>query len=198
MRAVDDKSRTPMILVLLILLAAGATLAFFFWYVPYRRGRQTVENERMVWRCLKGEDGLAPAERDFHAHDRDGNGVNDFWTADLQGLYRAGLIRRDLAEADADLPKPIPYYGYYYVALKLDESVTPPEPYRQDTDQKSGKVHHREKFAFLAYPADPGVSGIYYLMINENNTVFRARLGAPFPKNWPPDHELKSYWSKPD
>jgi hypothetical protein len=62
---------------------------------------------------------LAVAEADFRSNDRDGNGVNDFWTADVKGLYtltncavvgKAGgtvdppirLIELALAGADSD------------------------------------------------------------------------------------------------
>jgi type II secretory pathway pseudopilin PulG len=62
---------------------------------------------------------IAVAEADFRSNDRDGNGVNDFWTADVKGLYtmtncavpgRAGgtvdppirLIELSLACADSD------------------------------------------------------------------------------------------------
>jgi prepilin-type N-terminal cleavage/methylation domain-containing protein len=62
---------------------------------------------------------IAVAEADFRSNDRDGNGVNDFWTADVKGLYtmtncavpgRAGgtvdppirLIELSLAAADSD------------------------------------------------------------------------------------------------
>jgi type II secretory pathway pseudopilin PulG len=62
---------------------------------------------------------LAVAEADFRTNDRDGNGVNDFWTYDMKGLYtltncavpgRAGgtvdppirLIELSLACADSD------------------------------------------------------------------------------------------------
>jgi len=62
---------------------------------------------------------LAVAEADFRTNDRDGNGINDFWTADMKGLYtmtncavagRAGgtvdppirLIELALACADSD------------------------------------------------------------------------------------------------
>src|SRR4051812_19886412 len=30
---------------------------------------------------------IAVAEADFRTNDRDGNGVNDFWTHDMKGLY---------------------------------------------------------------------------------------------------------------
>src|SRR5438876_8635612 len=103
------------------------------------------------------------AEAEFRYKDVDGNGVEDFWTGDVAGLYRFGLIDREIAAADAlplfpRVPQPIPYMGYYFVAMEVDDSESPPEELRQDTDKKSGKVHHRSKFAFCAYPAEPGAS----------------------------------------
>jgi len=149
---------------------------------------------------------LTQAETDFKFNDRDGNGIQDFWTADVTGLYSVDpgngqiqLIDRRLAEADARplkalVPKPIPYHGYYFVALDVDESENPPESFRQDTDKKSGKVHHLNKFAFCAYPAGPE-SGHEIMIISQGNQVFgRWDLTSP-PRNWPTDEELHK-WGK--
>jgi len=113
-----------------------------------------------------------------------------------------GLIERDLALADAHpihplVPTPFPYHGYYFAALQFDDSETPSEPYQQDTDKKSGKVHHLSKFGFVAFPADPA-SGKKTYIINENNTVFHRVREAPTPKSWPADKEIVQFWSKID
>jgi hypothetical protein len=83
---------------------------------------------------------------------------------DVAGLLRTGLIDRTTAEADARplrplVPLPIPRDGYYFRVLDADGSEVPPVPYRQETDRKSGKVHNESKFGFVAYPAEPGVTG---------------------------------------
>ena len=35
---------------------------------------------------------LASAQADFRGNDRDGNGIQDFWTGDVAGLLQHGLI----------------------------------------------------------------------------------------------------------
>jgi hypothetical protein len=144
---------------------------------------------------------LAYAEADFRTNDRDGNGINDFWTGDVAGLYKYGLIPREWAEADTAplvplVPEPIPYKGYYFKALMADDSMTPPALYRQDTDKKSGKVHNLERFGFVAYPAGGIAPAKYMWIVNENNSVPRRPLTSPPTSNWPSDDEQKSYWSK--
>jgi hypothetical protein len=195
----EDKPGGAYILLMAILLVALGGLAAFAWWFPQWRAHHRASNERNVMTTLKA---LTSDEGDFRANDRDGNGVNDFWTGDVAGLYRWGLIGRGVAEADTRplnplVPVPIPYHGYYYEALLLDNSVTPPEAYGQDTDKRSGKVHNLERFGIVAYPADPK-GGKYIFMINENNTLFRAGATIPRPTKWPTDAELRNSWSKPD
>lgn len=186
------------LLILAILLVGGITL-FLVWYIPDRRRSVRAANERAVFIELKA---LASLEADVRHQDLDGNGVKDFWTGDLAGLFAIGSLKRELAEADVNpltplCPRPVPYRGHYFVALQVDYSTRPPVRYGQDTDQKSGKVHHLERFGFLAYPAERGVTGNYYFMINENNTVVRASATLPLPKDWPTDAEFQQHWCKP-
>jgi len=158
-------------------------------------------NERSAATCLRL---ITSSEFDFRANDRDKNGVQDFWTGDVCGLFRVGLIDRSIAEADARplIPlglKPVPHNGYFFAALDLDESETPPEPLWTETDKHSGKVHHSRKFAFVAYPSEPGVTGNYMYIINENATDFRTyTFAVPVPRNWPSDSNLVYYWAKYD
>jgi len=145
---------------------------------------------------------LNSAEWDYRAKDRDGNHVEDFWTGDVAGLLKFGMIPRELAEADlaplqALVPKPIPYHGYYFKVLIADNFETPPVAYRQETDKTSGKVHHLTKFGFVAIPADRGTSGKRFYVVNENNTIFPTIENMPAaPVDWPTDEELKMYYSK--
>ena len=180
-------------LVLVIGILGAGSLAF---WLPGRQASQQASNERNAATSLKT---LTSAEADFRFNDRDGNGVNDFWTGDVAGLYQWGLIERGVAEADTNplvplVPKPIPFHGYYFEALSFDNSVIPPEPYRQDTDKKSGRVHHLERFGFVAYPADSDSTGKYYFLVNENNSVFRSAAVITRPRNMFSDAERGS-WS---
>lgn len=132
---------------------------------------------------------LRSAHWDFRENDRDSNGVKDYWTGDIAGLYKFGLIERRLAEADAHpivplVPKPIPFHGYFIKVLIQDDTSNPPEAYAQETDLKSGKVHHRSKFAFCLYPADPGVTGDYIYVTHESYSGYSCPVeGRTIPKN---------------
>jgi type II secretory pathway pseudopilin PulG len=64
-------------IVVLILVIAGIA-------VPGLVSSQRASNERERVTNLRI---LVSAEADFRANDRDGNGVNDFWTADVKGLH---------------------------------------------------------------------------------------------------------------
>jgi hypothetical protein len=201
-------------LVLVIGILGAGSLAL---WLPRRANERRWENERFASTALKT---LSSAEADFRANDRDWNHVNDFWTGDVAGLYNVRpndgsngpeiqLIPRVLAEADAApvkplCPKPVPYHGYFFMALGLDPSLEdmdgnplPPVSYRQDTDKKSGKVHSLSNFGFVAFPATPGETGKYFYIINENNSVFRAEATIPFPRNWFTRDERRRYWSLP-
>jgi type II secretory pathway pseudopilin PulG len=84
--------------------------------IPGLLSSRRASNERSASTALKT---LSSAEADFRANDRDWNHVNDFWTADVKGLYTmtsaevrgAGiapkdpaikLIELEVAAADAD------------------------------------------------------------------------------------------------
>src|SRR5262249_39129655 len=66
-------------------------------------------NERNASVTLKT---LATAEADFRANDRDENHVNDYWVADISGLYRvdpgAAIKLIELATATADARPCVP------------------------------------------------------------------------------------------
>jgi len=85
---------------------------------PEPAAEDIAANERTAVSCMKE---LATAQADFHSNDRDGNLVNDFWTADVYSLralvpitagdirvpakpdpqWMMKLIDEDLANADA-------------------------------------------------------------------------------------------------
>jgi len=70
--------------------------------VPPLLSSQRASNERTASVSLKT---LTSAEADFRSNDRDKNGVSDFWTADVKGLY----TMTPAAElAKGDLPKHLP------------------------------------------------------------------------------------------
>jgi len=177
-----------------VLLVLGA-VSFITW--ANWRSQDKSHNQSNAATVLKT---LSTAEAVFRNKDLDGNGVNDFWTGDVAGLYRLGLIERAVAEADLRpiiplVPKPIPYRGYYFIALVRDESETPHEDLRQDTDKKSGKVHHLSKFGFSASPAEYDVTGRDTFIVNENNTVRCRHAYGNLVDCWPSDEDMRHDWA---
>lgn len=67
---------------LMVIIAVIAVVASLM--VPGLAQSRRASNERQASASLKT---MASAEADFRANDRDGNGVNDFWTGDVKGLY---------------------------------------------------------------------------------------------------------------
>lgn len=165
-----------------------------------RRESALAANERAASAALKE---LASAQADFRGNDRDGNRLQDFWTGDVAGLctLKAGgrplaLIDPGIAAADAaplvpGIAKPMPWRGYYFVAMRLDDQGL---PYRQDTQgagTKGAKDRNHAKFAFSAYPAVYGSSGRHTFNVNEGNTIFKEDLQGKPRTVWPRDEELR-------
>jgi prepilin-type N-terminal cleavage/methylation domain-containing protein len=139
------KNKGFTLIELMIVIAIIAIIAAIA--IPGLLQSQRASNERNASTSLKT---LASAEADFRANDRDGNGVGDFWTGDVKGLYcvanTAGgaanistnpgnkLIEISVASADADAALyggtyclalstyaiPSPKAGFWYQALTLD------------------------------------------------------------------------------
>ncbi|HEV3027042.1 MAG TPA: DUF2950 family protein, partial [Planctomycetota bacterium] len=171
--------------------------------LPGLLSSQRASNERTASTTIKT---LTAAEADFRANDRDHNGVNDFWTGDVSGLYsltvdghELQLIPREVAEADAApikplVPVPVPYQGYLFRALERDAAISDAgeAEYRKDTggNPPMGKVHNTSKFGFIAYPVRFGETGKYSFMVNENNTVFRRPEDGTNIRDFPSDEDL--------
>jgi type II secretory pathway pseudopilin PulG len=170
--------------------------------IPGLLSSRRASNEREASTALKT---LSAAEADFRANDRDANGVNDFWTGDVSGLYslqvkgsELRLIERAVAEADSGPIRGLcwprrPRQGYFYQAMEADDSAKG-ETYFQDTGgkRKMGDVHHLNKFGFCTYPESDG-TGKFSFIVNENNTIFRVENAGHITR-WPDDTLLKS-WS---
>lgn len=187
------------VLIGLILGTSALGILLLGWWIPMRARERIASNERAASDVLRH---LVTAEADFRLHDRDSNGINDYWTADISRLWGHGhLIDLDLAHADSHAinpltPTPIPRSGYLFVAMETDGSTLPAEEYRQDTDKKSGRVHHLSKFGICAYPAGYGVTGAHTLIISEGNTIFKFDTGGKTMLRWPPDSELPTGFEK--
>lgn len=147
---------------------------------------QIVENERKAILALKD---IFRAQVDFKENDLDKNGVKDYWTADISGLYRTliggkeiKLIGPDIAIADAapmsdgkDLgpmlsPRPIAKNGYYFRALKsYEDPAGSINPYGSKNTLR---------FGFVAYPETYNGTGRQTFIIWEGGTVWRKVLAG--------------------
>jgi len=197
--------------VLLILLIAAVAAVPFVAIVaaiaiPGLLSSQRAANERMASASLMT---LCSAEVDFRANDRDGNGVNDFWTGDVSGLFclRDGdtgrplsLIELSTASADAapvmgSIPADrraafcaavAPKHGYLFRAMKEDESG---EPYGRDTrgTPSLGPCHNLAGYGFCAYPAKFPSTGRQTFIVNESAEIWKKDTRGAAVTSWPRD-----------
>ena len=142
-------------------------------------------------------DALANLETKYRGRDADGNGVRDFWTADVVGLLKGVAPNASFPIHGADAaplrlltPSPTPFRGYLFVALKRDMSSVPPENYLQDTDKSDRKVHHLSRFAFCAYPAQYDWRHRKTFIVNQDNVVYAVDNGGKPITEWPSETEL--------
>ncbi|MBI4564162.1 MAG: DUF2950 family protein [Planctomycetes bacterium] len=158
-------------------------------------------------------------DEDFRSNDRDNNGMNDFWVKDVAGMFglepgtgkedarpakdpvnAIKLIESSTAKADAtagrraypivgDLKEPEPRSGYLFAALKSYVDATGAvRPY--DT----GAGRNNDRFGFVAYPLEYGVTGVITLIINEDNTLWAKDLQGEMIEAFPRD-PAKEGWT---
>ncbi len=128
----------------------------------------------------------------FRETDHDGDGVKEFAASILSspgardGLYwpdepstEQSPIGALLAQANADgfvaegsESEPVPYLGYYFRILQKQGSAAPAGAYDYMVNGNMVAGH-----ALLAYPAEPGETGIMSFMIGEGGIVYEADLG---------------------
>lgn len=182
--------------VLVLIAVVGAVIFFGICKVCGEWGSHRHTFERPVEKTLKS---IPSAQADFRANDRDGDGINQFWRADVAGLYTLApgggpaikLIELSVAAAD-DRPKSdltpysarAPKAGYWFRSIRhADEDPKKLDPNR---------------FAYCAFPDTPS-AGKYIFIVDENNTIFRsAANGRRGIEVFPTEQELKTSWSKLD
>lgn len=170
---------------------------------------QPAANEKSALASLKL---IREVESIFRSRDYDRNGINDYWTGDVSGLYRLlnsdGLqikgIDLDLAEADTDPIAPIANYvgsalghampkdGYYFTAMTTDEtgSIYRINPLRGTNIY----ALHNSKFAFCAYPEIYEETGKNIFMVSHDGTIWRKDIGsATSVRTWT-DSNPKGFW----
>lgn len=106
------------------------------------------------------------------------------------------LVAKARAEGYADKdghPQHAPYHGYFYKILK-SQGAHAAGGAKDYTDKKG---HMTRGFAFLAFPANYGNSGIMTFIISDNGIVYEKNLGpdtgkiAPFIAAYDPDTSWK-------
>ena len=153
---------------------------------------------------------LTTAQADFRSNDRDGNRVCDFYVRDVAGLYalkgaqgketdaKPGqegdsavimkLIEPAVAKADATEDKweyPVlggpemePKSGYLFAVLKSYEEG-------EVKSYHDGSGRNTDRFGFVAYPAEYGVSGKLTFLVNEDNTIWCKDVGEEMIETFP-------------
>jgi hypothetical protein len=175
-------------------------------------------NERNASSTLKS---LATAEADFRANDRDVNHVNDFWVADVSGLYRVDtgqgplrLIELSAATADAKPCVPLDNAGTLPRAAKEHASKLAAagkpstktgywfaviEKYQDEkgaaVKYDDGNGRNPSAFGLCSFPAEYGKTGKMTFILNEDNVVWKKDTGGKPPEVFPADPE-KAGWTR--
>ncbi|MEK7449951.1 MAG: DUF2950 family protein [Planctomycetota bacterium] len=152
---------------------------------------------------------MVSCEAMWRQQDADMNGIKDYWTYDVSSFYR--MYRSDkttlvhaidisLAKADAapaednifgqgilepfSMQTKMPKTGYLFRAMLTDENGA---LYNQE-DSHGVRATNTWKFAFVAYPAKFGKTGIMTFIVNEAGTVYAVDTGNDTNKvilQWP-------------
>ena len=186
---------------LMIVIAIIAIIAAIA--IPGLLQSQRASNERNASASLKT---MATAESDFRSNDRSSHLSNDFWTADVEGLFSIypnggaatsiiKLIELSIAGADAStiapaggsatdggilgtagLINPQPKAGYWYMALVGTSESGANVNY--NTATTGGRANYNSSaFGFTAFP-DTYSSGRNIFIINEANTMHKRGVLA--------------------
>jgi hypothetical protein len=177
----------------LFVLLAGITV------MPVLFGGYRPSNERRPDTSLKT---IVSAQEEFRRMDSDGDGIRQFWRADVTGLYtlRPGgdpakpiikLIELSVACAD-DRPQNndleqyavrSPKAGYWFRAIRhADEKLPSPD-----------------RYAAIAFPERYPESGRCTFIVDERKDIYRMDLGHGHGiEIFPTPAELKTKWSKLD
>ncbi|OHB75898.1 MAG: hypothetical protein A2Z34_09180 [Planctomycetes bacterium RBG_16_59_8] len=156
----------------------------------------------------------------FRQEDSDRNGIQDFWVADVSGLYRVlqadgrqiAKIEVPVAWADGRPIDPVADYigsylevketpwpkaGYYFRAMESDGNGI---PYKQNTmgDKKTVALN-AGKFAFCGYPATYEETGKYIFIVCEDGKIWAKDTGNNTPVlQWPAANPATVGWGNID
>ena len=131
---------------------------------------------------------LVSTEGVWRQIDADRNGCQDYWTRDVSGFYYcqdasgAALKFIDISLANADKlglsnpgqATPRDKNGYWLRVMKTDESG---QAYASDADGDGLSHTNPGKYAFCAFPAEYGKTGVHTIIVNEEGVVYQKDLG---------------------
>lgn len=185
------------------------------WYFDTKAGKEELFNRRIGRNELNVIDSLhafVDAQREYAAKDRDGDGTLEFAQRFMSSPGKHDGLYWEKKEGEEDSPlgplvakasamgygtkerseKPAPFHGYYFKILKA-----------QGPHATGGAYDYVAKgkmllgFAFLAYPAKYGSSGIMTFIVNQEGVVYQKDLGkntakvAKAMKRYDPDKTWK-------
>ena len=178
---------------LMIVVAIIAIIAAIA--IPSLLRSRIAANETSCQSALKQ---FVSTQSSWRQTDSDRNGVQDYWTRDLAGLYAmtdaAGNAYRyidvNLAKADPigvinypALGAPEDKSGYGYFVMIADEAGN---PYQTDIDGDGNAFEHPSKFAYVGVPRVYSTTGVRQYVTNEEGVVYQQDLGTGFPVlAWP-------------
>ncbi len=181
------------IMIVVVIIAILLAIA-----VPAFLRAQRASNERSASSSLKT---IGTAEADFRTNDRDRNGIADYWTGDVSGLFGAipvaggtqavKLIDISVAAADAipvpafaasptaygkvDVTATLPVSAkaaYWFYSLVTNGAESPPAPFAVDTDNTGRLVHNTATFGFGCFP-DAFQQGRHVFVMTNTYTLFK-------------------------
>jgi hypothetical protein len=174
--------------------------------IPSLSMSRVAANETSAAGTLKN---FVTCEATWRQNDTDRNANNDYWTGDVSGFCRVldgagnSVKMMDIAVAKADwapLPadadgtapdigpavadQPVPKSGYYFMAMRIDENG---EPYQNDgADADANAWENTGDFAFVAFPAEYGKTGINTFIVNGDGVIWKKDLGPILDKKVAP------------
>ncbi|HLG43154.1 MAG TPA: prepilin-type N-terminal cleavage/methylation domain-containing protein [Planctomycetota bacterium] len=174
---------------LMIVIAIIAIIAAIA--IPGILSATRAANERNASSSLKT---IVSAQLIFKGSDTDNNGTNDFWTADIKGLYfiAAGtptptpvrMIEVSLAQADgnpdpqSDYTNPpvgtlpsTPKAGYWYLTLTTYEQP------KGTTNNPLGR-RNQDRFGYTTVPSGYPSTGRVIFILSENWNMFKRDPGG--------------------
>ncbi len=184
------------------LVTLGLVAAVGIPFVARGGGGGLAENERVAELTLQF---IRQSQSTFKNSDSDRNGVGDYWTRDVAGLYglkdRSGqaIFLIDPATAGADpegaarynLPAS-PKSGYFFKALASDPDG---QPYAKDEDKDGNAFTNKARWGVVAYPAGYGATGRFTFIAGEEGKIWKKDTQGRPVDRWPGKDPAEQGWA---